>query len=538
MKASRRTVLAAATGMAALSGCSPAAQQRSATTLTYLESIFFTTLYPPAGGFYPNSGVLNNVTDRLLHQDPRTLELHPWIASELPQVNADSTMCTFRLRPGVTHSDGSPVDAANVVRNFDLYGLGDKTRRLTVSEQINNYQRGEVVDERTVRFHFSKPSPGFAQATSTMNAGLLSNATLQRSLEGFGPGSATSIVGSGPFVISEEELGTRLVLRAREDYDWAPASLAHQGRPRLDEVRFVLAGEDSVRAGALIADQADVARQIEAPVERHLRDKGIDVLAAPTNGVTNQLAFRFTHPLLSDIRVRRAIMAAIDREQIIRVLFSESYPLATSPLAATALGYKDQSGHYHHDPQLSRSLLDEAGWLPQADGIRSRQGRRLALTFSQALPQPRSHEVVTMLQQQLREVGIEVDEYPGDQAAQTAAQNQIELIQVLHTMVGRADHDVIKSQYHSANRNVLLNALADAPAADPELEDLLDKVASSPRAEQRARWSGMAQDLLTERAYVLPLFEEPQVFGIRAEVKGFVTEAVGRPSFYSVHIER
>ena len=54
------------------------------------------------------------------------------------------------------------MTAQNIVDNFDLYGLGDKERLLNVSEQISNYERGEVVDEDTVRFYFSAPSPGFA----------------------------------------------------------------------------------------------------------------------------------------------------------------------------------------------------------------------------------------------------------------------------------------------------------------------------------------------------------------------------------------
>src|SRR5699024_2793983 len=54
-------------------------------TLTYLEPQTWETLYPPAGGFYPNGGVLNNITDRLLFQNPETLELEPWIATDLPR---------------------------------------------------------------------------------------------------------------------------------------------------------------------------------------------------------------------------------------------------------------------------------------------------------------------------------------------------------------------------------------------------------------------------------------------------------------------
>ena len=186
-----------------------------ANEITYLEPQFFRTLYPPAAGFYPNGAVVNQITDRLLYQDPETLELSPWIATDLPEINEDATEFTFDIRTDVTYSDGTPLTAENVVRNIDLYGQGDDERLLNVSEQISNYDRGEVVDEDTVKFYFSEPSPGFEQAVSSFNAGLLADSTLDLDNEGFAPGNAEAVIGSGPFVIDGERLGTDLHLSAR-----------------------------------------------------------------------------------------------------------------------------------------------------------------------------------------------------------------------------------------------------------------------------------------------------------------------------------
>ena len=227
-------VVATTLGAGLLTACATTGPDDDVQRLTYLEPIFFATLYPPGAGFYPNGGVVNNITDRLLYQDPETLELSPWIATDLPEVNADATEYTFDIRTDVTYSDGTPLTPENVVANFDLYGLGDSDRTLTSSEQITNYERGEVIDDDTVRFHFSAPAPGFAQATSSFNAGLLADATLKLANDGFAPGNATGVIGSGPFVITGEELGTRLTLDAREDYDWAPPAHPHQGRTPLD----------------------------------------------------------------------------------------------------------------------------------------------------------------------------------------------------------------------------------------------------------------------------------------------------------------
>lgn len=533
-----RALAATLAAAVALAGCSAADRPDGEdNVLTYLEPQFFRTLYPPAAGFYPNGGVVNQLTDRLLYQDPETLELSPWIATEMPKVNADATEYTFTIRTDVTYSDGSPLTAENVVANFDLFGRGDKSRTLTSSEQIANYDRGEVVDEDTVKFYFTQPSPGFLQATSAYNAGLLSDSTLALDNEGFGPGNAVNVIGSGPFVVESEEIGTDLKLKTREDYDWAPPAAKHQGRAEIDGVHYILAAEESVRTGAILSGQADIARQISAPQEPLLKEQGVDIVSRGTNSMNNQFAFRFDHPLLQDKRVREAIIHGVDREEILRVLFSESYPLATSSVAETGLAYKDQSAAYTFDPEESKRLLDEAGWEPGPDGIRVKDGQRLVLRTNTALPQPRSKEVMTMVQDQLRALGIGIQVNAGDQATQNADAKDINKVQIYHSMVGRADYDVITSLYGINNRDAFLNQDAEGNPIDEHLQELLDAVLDTPDKEGRIKAKEEVQDYLTEQAYVLPLFEEPVVYAVRPGISGFSPESVARPWFYEVSID-
>ncbi|WP_246821779.1 TIGR04028 family ABC transporter substrate-binding protein [Corynebacterium sp. HMSC062A03] len=533
-----RALAATLAAALALAGCSAADRPDGEdNVLTYLEPQFFRTLYPPAAGFYPNGGVVNQLTDRLLYQDPETLELSPWIATEMPKVNADATEYTFTIRTDVTYSDGSPLTAENVVANFDLFGRGDKSRTLTSSEQIANYDRGEVVDEDTVKFYFTQPSPGFLQATSAYNAGLLSDSTLALDNEGFGPGNAVNVIGSGPFVVESEEIGTDLKLKTREDYDWAPPAAKHQGRAEIDGVHYILAAEESVRTGAILSGQADIARQISAPQEPLLKEQGVDIVSRGTNSMNNQFAFRCDHPLLHDKRVREAIIHGVDREEILRVLFSESYPLATSSVAETGLAYKDQSAAYTFDPEESKRLLDEAGWEPGPDGIRVKDGQRLVLRTNTALPQPRSKEVMTMMQDQLRALGIGIQVNAGDQATQNADAKDINKVQIYHSMVGRADYDVITSLYGINNRDAFLNQDAEGNPIDEHLQELLDAVLDTPDKEGRIKATEEVQDYLTEQAYVLPLFEEPVVYAVRPGISGFSPESVARPWFYEVSID-
>lgn len=534
------TVLALALSYAACSG-GPAPAPSSATAsapvsggvLTYLELQPHTNLYPPAGGLYPNGGILNQITDRLTYQDPQTLAIEPWIA-ESWAINADATEYTFTLRQGVTFSDGTPVDAAAVAKNFDTYGLGNDELTLPRSEVINGYRDSQVIDARTVRFRFHTPAPGFLQGTSVIGSGLVSPGTLARSLEQLG--DATLIIGSGPFVVTSEVPGRQLTLTARADYAWAPPSLTHQGRPRLDGVQFVVTPEDSVRVGALLAGQASVIRQVQAYDEQRVTDSGFRVFAPPTRGVNNSVAFRPDNPLVADVRVRRALQLATDASQVVETLFSARYPLARSVLAATAPGYVDLSAQLTHDIGAAQRLLDDAGWLVGADGIRQKDGRRLVLAAHESPPQPQSKATLQLLAQQWRRVGVVLDILTGDLGSRTVANLDPEKTPLAVAMVGRADPDVLKSNYYPSNRNVLLQKDGTSPLVrhfkDDRLNALLEAIAAEPNPSKRLALSGDTQRYLLDQAYVIPLFEEPQAYAAAPNVHDLAFESVGRPSFY------
>ncbi|MGK3950474.1 TIGR04028 family ABC transporter substrate-binding protein [Microbacterium sp. K2] len=495
-------------------------------TLTYLEHQTFTNLYPPQAGFYPNGGVVNNITARLTWQNPDSLEIEPWIASDWT-VNDDATEYTFTLKPDVTFSDGTPVDAAAVAKNFDTYGLGDPERGLTVSEAINNYASSEVVDDDTVTFRFSAPAPGFLQATSTINSGLLSPETLDGTIEDFGAGNAEAIVGAGPFTVTDEKLGTEFTLTAREDYAWAPESAENQGRPYVDAVHVLVTPEDSVRIGSLLAGQADYVRYVQAFDEDRVESAGFTLYAPQTRGVNNSISLRPENPLLADITVRQALVAAVDAQEVVDTLFTENYPVATSVLSQEALGYKDESEHYAYDPEKAEELLDEAGWEAGSDGIREKDGERLSITVYEAAPQPLSKQTLELVAQQLAKVGVELTVKPADAGSYAEDTRDPLKTGFYHSMVGRADFDVIKSQFHTKNRDALISN-------DAELDALLEAVASEPDTEKRAEASQAVQDYIAEQAYVIPLFEEPQVYGAATYVHGVDFESVGRPTFSGV----
>ena len=549
--AKRQTLWAAVavlTGSMLLAGCSrqsgtaqadASAKPAQGGTLVYLEQQAHTNLYPPAGGFYPNGGVLNQITDKLTYQDPETLEIQPWIA-ESWTVNADATEYSFKLRSGVSFSDGSPLDAAAVARNFDTYGLGNKALKQPVSEVINNYERSEVVDPLTVKFFFKKPSPGFLQGTSVIGSGLVSPATLDRPFEELG--DATRIIGSGPFVVASETLGKELVLKARQDYRWGPAKLAHQGRARLDEVKFIVTPEDSVRIGALLAGQAGFIRQVQAYDEKRVEQQKFTIYAPSTRGVNNSIAIRPDNALVADLKVRQALLHGTNTKEIVETLFSPRYPQARSVIASTAAGYVDLSAKLVFDEARAKQLLDEAGWSLGANGLRQKNGQDFVLSTYESLPQPQNKETLQLVAQQWARLGIKLNVLAGDSGSRTVDTLDPDKTGVLPGMVGRADPDVIKSNYYPSNRNVLLQKGGVSQKVksfeDSKLNHLFDAIAAETDANRRLALTGEVQNYLIDQAYVIPIFEEPQAFAGATWVREVGFEAVGRPSFYSTWLAK
>lgn len=533
--------LFATMALAGISAASVAAENapKNGGTLIYLEQQAHTNLYPPAGGFYPNGGILNQITDKLTWQNPKTLQIEPWIAQSWT-TNADYTEYTFKLRPGVTFSDGTPLDANAVAKNFDTYGLGNKALNQPVSEVINNYLKSEVIDPLTVKFFFKSPSPGFLQGTSAIGSGLVSLSTLEKNFNQLG--SARSIIGSGPFVVESDRPGREVKLVARKDYNWAPPSFAHQGRPYLDGINVLVTPEDSVRIGALLSGQADAIRQIQAYDEKRVSDKGFAVYASPTRGVNNSINFRPDNPLVADQKVREALLHATNTKEIVQTLFSANYPQATSVLAKTAVGYVDLSDKLKFDPAHAARLLDEAGWKSGPDGVRQKDGQSLTLTAYESPPQPQNKETLQLVAQQWAKVGVKLNVLAGDAGSKTLDNLDPAKTGVYPSMVGRADPDVLKSQYFPTLRNVLLQKGGASDKVkqfeDGHLNALLSGIASATSQDKRIALVNEVQQYLIDKAYVIPIFEEPQVYAGAPSTKGLSFEAVGRPSFYNTWLDK
>lgn len=511
---------------------------KSGGTLIYLEQQKHTNLYPPIG-FYPNNGIINQIADRLTFQNPKTRAIEPWVA-ESWQINADATEYLFKIRPNITFSNGEPVDAKAVATIFDTYGLGNPSLKLPVSEVINNYLKSEVIDPLTVKFYFSQSSPGFLQATSTIGSGLISPTSLALSLDELG--DATKIIGSGPFIVESEIIGKSIHFKARSDYQWGPLNSAHQGPAYLDKIELIVMPEDSVRVGSLLSGQADFIRRLEAYTEPQVTDFGYIVYSAPTGGINTMLNIRPDNPLVADVAVRRALIKGTDTQTILDTLYSDSYPKARSIIAQSAPGYTDLSSQLAFDPQQANQLLEAAKWHKAKDGYRYKDGVKLQLSVYEALTQAQNKEMLQMIAQQWKKLGIGLTILSGDSASRTIDELDPTKTPLAMGMIGRADPDVLKSHFYPTNRNRLLQLGGTSNKVntftDPQLNQLLEVIATESDTAKRLALVEQVQQYILDNAYVLPIFEEPQVYAGAPYVIGIEFEPSARPTFYNVWLNK
>lgn len=476
-------------------------------TLTFALGNDPISLNPQGGGSGNDAYYVNRqLVDSLVDQDPETGEIVPWLATDW-EVNEDGTVFTFYLRDDVSFSDGTPFTAESVKNTLDdVVAQGAKAN--WAADYVAGYAGTEVVDERTATVTFETPSIGFLQALSGPFLAPLAQATLDKPFEE----RATDIIGTGPFVLETYTPDQEVVLTAREDYAWGSALRENDGAPRLDEVVFQIVPEASVRTGSLQSDQVDVIGGVPPTDQANLEAAGFPLVLRANPGTTFGLHPYTDKPIVSEEPVRQAISLALDREELRDAVLTEDFAVATSVLSATTPSWTDLSDKLRHDPERAARLLDEAGWTESADGIRERDGERLSLTLAWQTNFVANQATVELIQQQLKEVGVEIELVSGTAPEVNEGEAAGEY-DFRYGNFSRADGDVLRTRFHSALPRPFT-------AADPELDALLAAQAAESDAAARDVILTRAQEQILDKALYIPTFELTSILGTQQNVHG------------------
>ncbi|MGW3285326.1 ABC transporter substrate-binding protein [Streptomyces sp. NPDC001002] len=448
---------------------------------------------------------VRQTVDSLTDQDPQTGKIVPWLAKSW-DINADATTFTFHLRSGVTFSDGSQLTAQVVKDNFDAV---PKLGALGVLAQgyLSGVKSTTVVDPLTVKVAFKQPNAQFLQATSTHSLGIESSASVKRTPQ---RKCSQGVIGSGPFVLKQYVQNQSITLAKRTGYAWGSSLWSRKGEAYLDQVVFKVVPEAGVRAGSLQSGQVDAISSVGKANEAALKGGSVTLLRRANPGVVFGLGLNNSRPLLKDVKVRQAILAAVDRKQIADTVFPTGTQPATSVLAHTTPDYTDLSADLAFDAAKAKSLLDAAGWTAGSDGIRAKDGKKLSLTISWFPNSATNQPALELVQQQLKAVGIDVVLKQG-QVSQFATTLQGGDFDAVWSNVTRADPDILRSSFSTQLANFYR-----LPASS--LDTALSGQAATADTAKRKQLVDEAQKSIVENAYNVPVVELQTQLGVSKKV--------------------
>ena len=325
--------------------------------------------------------------EKLPHATASVLETRAFLAE--PSVN-------FVLRQDVHWHDGEPFTSRDVV--FTYNSIMDETVASPRKPDFDLIQTLTAPNPHEVHITYRKP---YSPALNSWMIGLLPAHILE--------GKPTSWwndefnrhpVGTGPFKFSDWKTNESLRVVRNADY-W-------QGAPWLDAVVFrYLPDPVSIRI-AFMTRQTDFWGVDPWAVASFKEDPRFQVFRYPANQY-NYVGWNLRNPLFQDVRVRTAFAHAVNVPEMIKyILYGNG--VQSNGIFPPHFWFSDPSQKpISYDPKLAAKLLDEAGWVPGTDGIRVKDGKRLAFTLIVNQGNEVRKDIATIVQDNLRTVGAEVD---------------------------------------------------------------------------------------------------------------------------------
>jgi oligopeptide transport system substrate-binding protein len=396
-----RQFLLAAVAASALMVAGAAAQdtpvEGGTITVTYNDDV--ATLDPAIGYDWQNWSMIKSLFDGLMDYKPGTTELVPDLA-ESYEISPDGTVFTFHLRPGVTFQNGRALTSADVKYSIERVvnpatrspGQGFFGSIQGFAELAAGTATGlsgiATPDDATVVFTLTRPDATFLHVMAINFAHVVP----KEAVEEFGEDFGHHPVGTGAYSLAEWTPGQRLVFQKNPSY-------YHAGLPHLDQIIFEVGQEPSVALLRLENGEVDILGDPIPPA------RFVDVMANPDYAGqvveggqlhTGYLTMNVTMAPFDDVRVRRAVNMAIDKERIVRIINNRAVP-ANQVLPPSMPGYDAAFAGYPHDVEAAKALMAEAGL---ADGVDTQ------LYVMNTDPNPR---IAQAIQQDLAAIGIRAE---------------------------------------------------------------------------------------------------------------------------------
>ena len=445
------------------------------------------------------------IYSRLVEAD-ENMQIHPGLAESWQQLD-DKTM-QFKLRKGIKFHNGDDFTAEDVKFSFER--MMNSPRIAFVLPPI---ERIDIVDDYTVNIVTKTPFGPLLAHLSHPALGMVSKKLLTENPEAL----KEKPIGTGSYKFKEWIYGDKLVLEKNEDfYDKNERGLKY--------IIFKNVVEASNRAIGLETGEIDIATPISSVDEENIKNNPkLQLLTKPSISYS-YIGMNMTKAPLNDIRVRKAINYAIDKQAIIDVILNGNGKIATSPIAPGVFGFTDKTKNYEYNVEKAKELMKEAGY---------ENGFTTSILVFSGEANTQTAEIV---QAYLKEIGIDL---------------KIEIVEVsaywdmtergVHNLflgswgvvTGDADYGLY-AMYHSSakggagNRDFYENEKVD---------ELLDKAKTEIDPETRKKLYEEAQILIVNDAPDVMLYNRNLTVGAQKYIKGLGIHPVTLYNFATVYIE-
>ncbi len=410
-------------------------------------------------------------------------------------ISPDGLVWTFYLRKGVQfHKGYGELTAEDVKFSLDKAANKDTSG---FAKDFDALEKVEIIDKYTVRLTFREKVPSVLGLLTDYHGGFIvsKKAVEEMGLEKF----KTNPIGTGPFMLDEYVPKQKLVEVRHEEY--------FRGRPLLDRVEFWFMPDASSREMAFRKGEIDICEgeREQAWVDKMSKVPGtvIDIFGP---GETLTLHFNTSKKPLDDIRVRKALAYAINREELMDFLGKDVTEPLVSPIPTSYLGGTTDLPLYRYDPEKAKALLKEAGL---------EKGFSLTKVITEMSDYRRPME---QIQAQFRRIGVDMKM---DVIAHSAYHSQIRKDVnpiVLYVCARFPTADPILTQfYHSKSIVGTPTAITNFSHYD-KIDDLIEQARGETQMEKQKGLWATAQRKILEDAVAYPLCVTKFVFARKDSV--------------------
>jgi peptide/nickel transport system substrate-binding protein len=349
-------------------------------TLTVVRLSDATKLDPHFITDIPSANIIYQKVYQTLVAPDKDFKIQPLLAKEWKVVN--DTTWEFKLQEGVKFHDGAPFNAEAVKKTFDR--LLDPKTESPQREKFSMIKEVKVVDDYTVQLLLEYSYAPLLSILASQEGSIISPKAITENPDAL----SQHPVGTGPFVFESWKTGQEISLKRNENY-WGK-------KANIDRVVFKVVPEDATRLAMIETGEANINDQV--PVTEIERIEASDKMGLyRTEGLAVEyLGFNVKKKPFDDVRVRKAISHAIEREAIIKGVYNNVGTLANVAMSPKVLGYSDKVKAYDYDLNEAKKLLKEAGYEKGLDVTLLTSDRKERINMAE------------VMQSQLKGIGINV----------------------------------------------------------------------------------------------------------------------------------